>query len=192
MGVLSTILGGGDLIKEIGATVRQVLPNKEAQHEFDLKIAALADQADARENALNLGQIATNTEEAKNSNIFVAGWRPFIGWVCGGTLAWTWVLAPFINWGAHVAGYAGDWAPALDPQASYPIILGMLGLGAQRSYEKGKGVATSIGGKIMTPVLPSAVPVAVQSTVAPVTPTSVQETEAGNTTVETKKKGWFR
>lgn len=189
MGVLSTILGGGDLIKEIGATVRQVLPNKEAQHEFDLKIAELADKADERENALNLGQIATNTEEAKNANLFVAGWRPFIGWVCGGTLAYTWIMAPFINWVAVAGfGYAGDIAPALDPQSSYPIILGMLGLGAQRSYEKGKGVATSIGGKVMTPVLPSPVPVAVQSTTAPVTPESVQET----TTVEKEKKGWFR
>jgi hypothetical protein len=186
MSILTSILGGGDLIKEIGATVRQVLPNKEAQREFDLKIAELADKADQREQELNLGQIDVNKEEAKHSNIFVAGWRPAMGWVGAVTLAHTWIIAPTANWIAVLMGYSGDVVPALDADSSYPIILGMLGLGAQRSYEKGKGVATSIGGKIMVPVKPQEAPAAVQSTTNAVTPTSVQEDNP-----KPKKKGWF-
>lgn len=167
----------GDVIREIGATVRQVLPDPQKRAEFELKLAELADRADAREDELLAGQIEVNKEEAKSANLFVAGWRPFIGWCCGATLAWTWILAPFINWIAALFGHVVE-APALSAEASYPIVLGMLGLGAQRSYEKGKGVATSVGGKVLTPVSPVPGPAPVQSTTPAVTPASVEEPAA--------------
>ena len=94
MSILTNILGGGDLIREIGETVRQVIPNKEAQRNFDLKIAELADKAASRETELLKGQIDINKEEAKSLNVFVAGWRPFLGWTGGAALAYTWIVAP--------------------------------------------------------------------------------------------------
>lgn len=181
MSILTSVLGGGDLIREIGATVRQVLPNKEAQRDFDLKIAELADKANQREQELNLGQIDTNKEEAKNSNIFVAGWRPAMGWVSVSVVGYTYILAPFIKFGVDLTGHTVP-LPVLDLDALWPVILGMLGLGAQRSYEKGKGVATSIGGKIMTPVKP----VEASRVPPPIVDAPIITSEQ-----KKPKKGWF-
>jgi Holin of 3TMs, for gene-transfer release len=162
---LMSILTGGDLIKEIGATVRQVLPNPQAQAEFDLKIAELADKADQRENELLRGQIETNKVEAASSNLFVAGWRPAIGWVGATALGWTWIVAPLVNWVAALLGM--DVAPpALPAEAIYPVILGMLGISASRTIEKMRGVATSVGGSILQPVKPVDPNVTQQATVA--------------------------
>lgn len=188
MSILTSILGGGDLIKEIGATVRQVIPNKEAQLNFDLKMAELADKADQRESELLQGQIDINEEEAKHMNVFVAGWRPFLGWVGGVSLAYTWIGAPLIQFGYAAAGY-NIAMPALSADEIYPMIYAILGIGVMRTYEKTKGVATSIGGKILTPVKPVEGPVAVQSTADAVSPESVQE--AATETPAKKKKEWF-
>lgn len=153
MGLLSA-LTGGDLVRELGSVVRQVLPNPEAQREFDLKIAELADKADQRENELLRGQIETNKVEAASSNLFVAGWRPAIGWVGATALGWTWIVAPLVNWLASLAG-ANVQPPALPAEAIYPVILGMLGISASRTIEKMRGVATSVNGTVPQPVLPS-------------------------------------
>lgn len=146
-----------DLIREIGSAVRQVLPDPKAQAELELKFAELADQADKRESDLLSGQIDVNKTEATSANLFVAGWRPAIGWIGASALGWTWIVAPLVNWiatlfGAHVQ------PPALAPDAIYPVILGMLGISVSRTVEKMRGVATSVGGKVHTPVLPAAPP----------------------------------
>lgn len=139
-----------DLIREIGAAVRQVLPNPQAQAEFDLKMLELAAEAEARENDLMLAQVDVNKTEATHSNLFVAGWRPFIGWTGGIALGYTWMLAPLLRWLAGMFGYEAD-MPALDPEAIWPIITAMLGLGTMRTYEKARGVATSVGGVVHQP-----------------------------------------
>lgn len=154
MGLMS-ILTGGDLIKEIGTTVRQVIPNPDAQREFDLKIAELADKADERDQELLQGQIEINKVEAGSANLFVSGWRPAIGWVGAAALGWTWMLAPFVNWIATLAG-AHIQAPALPAESIYPIVLQLLGIGAMRTFEKMRGVATSVNGTVPKPVLPVA------------------------------------
>ena len=80
-----------------------------------------------------LGQISVNRQEAAHKSIFVAGWRPFIGWVCGVGLAYNVIVSPILDiWLAM---------PEVDPSLLYPVLLGMLGLGGMRSYEKFKGVA---------------------------------------------------
>ena len=140
----------GDVIREIGSTVRQVLPDKQAQAELDLKIAELADKADARESDLLLGQIEVNKTEATSANLFVSGWRPAVGWIGAAALGWTWILAPLVNWiaalcGAHIS------PPALAASEIYPVILGMLGLGTMRTVEKMRGVATSLHGNVLQP-----------------------------------------
>jgi hypothetical protein len=89
-------------------------------------------------------QIEVNKEEAANNSIFVAGWRPFIGWVCGSAFAWAFVFQPIV---VAVAAAMGrpinpkDLA-ILDFSQIQPVLYGMLGLGAMRTYEKVKG-ATS-------------------------------------------------
>lgn len=144
----------GDVIREIGSTVRQVLPDKKAQAELDLKIAELADRADQRESDLLASQIGVNLEESKSSNLFVAGWRPAIGWIGAAALGWTWIAAPLVNWIATLAG-ANVSPPSLPADAIYPVILGMLGISASRTIEKMRGVATSLGGNVLQPVMPT-------------------------------------
>ncbi len=88
-----------------------------------------------------LAQIAVNTQEAQHASLFVAGWRPFIGWVCGLAFAWTFLVYPFLQ----VIAIAADLPinlgllPVPDLSQMMPVLLGMLGLGAMRSYERRSG-----------------------------------------------------
>tara|TARA_R110002020_G_scaffold258499_1_gene472290 strand:+ start:694 stop:1098 length:405 start_codon:yes stop_codon:yes gene_type:complete len=90
----------------------------------------------------DLGQLAVNTEEAKSSNVFVAGWRPFIGWTCGIAFAFAFVIAPLIEtlvvYAYIFAGIEVDTTglPKLDITEMLPVLLGMLGLGSLRTFEK--------------------------------------------------------
>lgn len=87
-----------------------------------------------------LAQIAVNAEEAKHPSVFVSGWRPAVGWVCTAACAWNWIGLPVAKFGLAVAGHALDLAPA-DLAEMLPVLFGMLGLGAMRSFEKTQGVA---------------------------------------------------
>lgn len=143
----------GDLIREVGQTVREFIPDADKKADLQLKLAELADAAEARENALILGQLDINLEEAKNSNIFVAGWRPAIGWTGAIALGWTWVIAPTLQWGFRL-GDIDVPMPALSPEAIYPIIIGMLGLGTMRTVEKMTGTTAGMNGEVLNPVIP--------------------------------------
>lgn len=90
-----------------------------------------------------LAQIEVNKVEAQHKSVFVAGWRPFIGWTCGVALAYNFVVRPL---GMSVAFYAGvdlTDAPELDITELMTVLGGMLGLAGYRTYEKAKGVASS-------------------------------------------------
>lgn len=87
------------------------------------------------------GQMQINQEEAKSSSTFVAGWRPFIGWVCGVACAWNWLGLSVVKVAAELLGHQITLAPA-DITEMMPILMGMLGLGAYRTVEKIKGVAS--------------------------------------------------
>lgn len=91
--------------------------------------------------SLSLGQIEVNKVEAASQSLFVAGWRPFIGWVCGVGLAYTFILSPFIRFIAIIAMDAPPEFPKLDTSDLNTILLGMLGLGGLRTFEKVKGVS---------------------------------------------------
>lgn len=90
------------------------------------------------------GQIEINKIEAASSNWFVAGWRPFVGWVCGFALAYAAILEPFLRFGATMTGYEGDF-PVIDTTLTLQVLLGMLGLAGMRTREKEKGVTTKHG-----------------------------------------------
>lgn len=85
------------------------------------------------------GQIDTNKVEAANPNMFVAGWRPYVGWVCGTGFAIQFVVAPIAEWGAALAGHPVKF-PELDIDTLLTLLGGMLGIGGLRTYEKTKGV----------------------------------------------------
>jgi hypothetical protein len=88
----------------------------------------------------NLAQIQANIFEAQNPSIFVAGWRPAIGWVCASAIAYTYVLQPFLS--LAIATWKPEIAlPRLDMGDLMVLVLGMLGIGGMRSYEKVQGVA---------------------------------------------------
>lgn len=86
------------------------------------------------------GQLSINQAEAANPSRFVSGWRPFIGWVCGGACAWNWIGLPVAKAVLAYAGSPLQVAPA-DLSEMMPVLLGMLGLGALRTFEKVQGKA---------------------------------------------------
>ena len=87
----------------------------------------------------NLAQIELNKEEAKNTSLFVSGWRPSVGWICSFALGYHFILEPLISYILAIAGYDIN-PPSFDFSQLSTILMGMLGLGSLRSYEKFKGV----------------------------------------------------
>ena len=92
-------------------------------------------------------QSEVNRAEAGHSSVFVAGWRPAIGWVGASALAYQFLLYPVLVWSWHLLQATG-WVPAelkpppmLDTEALWVILSGMLGIAGMRSVEKVKGVA---------------------------------------------------
>lgn len=86
-----------------------------------------------------LAQISVNMQEAKSEHLFVSGWRPAVGWVCVAAFAYTFVLLPFTSFIALAVGMNPallEALPDLDIGSMMPVLLGMLGLGAMRTYEK--------------------------------------------------------
>lgn len=85
---------------------------------------------------LQLAQIGVNTEEAKSTNWFVAGGRPYIVWVCGTGLAYQVILAPILNGILGISRF-----PSIDLGTLSQLLIGILGLGALRTYEKYTGTS---------------------------------------------------
>ena len=145
--IISAILGG----LNVDGLVGRFFPSKEKAQEFEaeFKRTLLTQEGEITKAALAVqqSQIEVNKVEAASSSLFVAGWRPFIGWVCGGALAWQFVGHPFvtylINLYAIKQGVTLPPLPQLDGDQLYPVLMGMLGLGGMRTFEKLKGVDRS-------------------------------------------------
>lgn len=86
-------------------------------------------------------QIDINKIEAGSSNVFVAGWRPGIGWACGAAFALHFVVLPIMNWIVGLFGHAPILIP-FDMDTLTTVLMGMLGLGGLRTFEKMRGVAS--------------------------------------------------
>ena len=126
------LLALGPMIAGISGILDRVLPKKLTDGEkqqFELEMAKLDWQN-------VLGQLEINKQEAAHESIFVSGWRPFVGWVCGSALAWNFVIEPLLVFAGHVAGADILPIPTLDSATLMPVLMGMLGLGAYRTYEK--------------------------------------------------------
>jgi len=101
------------------------------------EIATLAEKQ-AQEQIV--GQIKTNQIEAAHQSMFVAGWRPAVGWVCALAMLLNFILIPFINLGLEFGGLELE-IDLIDMETMLPVLFGMLGLGGMRTYEKSRKVA---------------------------------------------------
>lgn len=125
-------------------TVGKVIDDLHTSDRERLELALEAQKIDAQ---LAIQQSVVNAEEAKHSSIFVAGWRPAVGWVGALGLAYQFILYPFLIW-AWALMQASDIVPKdlsapplLDVEALMVLLSGILGLGIVRGVEKIKGVA---------------------------------------------------
>ena len=101
----------------------------------------LATMAERHAQELAKGQLEINKQEAAHRSLFVAGWRPFVGWTCGVALAYHFVIAPLVLFTAAVAGAEIPTLPTFDMESLLTVLMGMLGLGGLRTFEKFKGVS---------------------------------------------------
>jgi len=86
------------------------------------------------------GQLDINKIEAANVNLFVSGWRPAIGWVCSLALAYQYLVRPLAGTIAMMTGHTLPPLPGLDDNL-WQLMMGMLGMGGLRTFEKVQGVA---------------------------------------------------
>ena len=127
------------LIPAISSILDKVLPDTEASNKAKAELISM--QAKGELDAL-LGQLDINKEEAKSSSVFVAGARPFIMWICGISLGYAALVEPFARFISTVwFGYTGAY-PEINTDLTLQVLMGMLGLGAFRSWDKKNGVAS--------------------------------------------------
>jgi hypothetical protein len=121
----------------VGDVLDRFFPNKEEKERAAREIEAKLAEHLAK---IDIAQLEVNKQEAAHRSMFVAGWRPFVGWTCGLALFYTYVAQPIAMF---VMAQTGDLVqlPHLDLSTMMPVLLGMLGLGGLRTYEKFKGVS---------------------------------------------------
>jgi len=132
---------------EVGKSIiERVWPDPVSQAEHTLKLTEVAQRGDLAELDAYVkgltGQLDINKIEAGHKSIFVAGWRPAVGWVCASGLGWNFIIQPLLSWVMFAFGSDLQDAPRLDITELITILGGMLGLGAMRMREKEKGVAS--------------------------------------------------
>lgn len=131
MGILS-FLGGGEAvaapITAIGNVLDKLFTSDDERLDKQALLTKLAQQP-------NLAQVELNKVEAQHRSTFVAGWRPFIGWVCGVGLTFMFLINPILQWITSKPG------PALPEDIVLELVLALLGLGALRTVEKMNGRA---------------------------------------------------
>ena len=124
-------------IGPITELLSKVIPDKTERERLAYQISTLTER---QVHEQVMAQLDVNKTEATHLSLYVAGWRPFIGWSCGVAMAFNYIGVPVIETVSVIYG-----TPlAIDPfdlEVMMPVLLGMLGLGGMRSYEKRNGVA---------------------------------------------------
>ena len=118
------------LISPITGLLDKVITDKDQAAKLAHEIATMSSRH-AQE--LAKGQLEVNKAEAETGSLFIGGWRPFVGWICGLGLLYNVIIAQILNIWFEV--------PEVDASLLTPVLMGMLGMGAMRSYEKKSGVA---------------------------------------------------
>ena len=125
---LDPLTAGVDLATTV---INKIWPDKSAAEAAQLAAAV----------ALVQSQMDVNRAEAASPNAFTSGWRPAIGWVCGLALLFQYILRPVLMWFGVIAGHQWPPLPGIDDNL-WQLMLGLLGLGGLRTFEKTKGVAS--------------------------------------------------
>ncbi len=125
------------LVAPVSGLLDKFIEDKDQRALLAHEIATLAEKQ-AQEQIVE--QIKTNQIEAAHQSMFVAGWRPAVGWVCALAMLLNFILIPFINLGMEFAGQDIR-LDLIEMDTMMPVLLGMLGLGGMRSYEKSRKVA---------------------------------------------------
>lgn len=128
----------GKTVIDIGKGIKTLITGKldpELEAQIEQKWLELENAAMSQQNKIN-------EIEAQSSNLFVSGWRPAIGWICGFSLAFEYILRPIAQWIIDIVRVGEAVAlklPGLDLGLMVPLLAGLLGLGTMRSVEKIKG-----------------------------------------------------
>lgn len=136
MSVLGSLLGGGvaQPIEAVGRILDNLFTSDEEKLSKEEALLRLAQRP-------GMAQAEINRVEAQHRSVFVAGWRPFIGWVCGSALAYTFILRDVVSWACLAAGSPIAPPPELAMEHLMTILMALLGLGGYRTFEKLAGRA---------------------------------------------------
>ena len=127
----------GKLIEPVTGLLDKFIEDKDQKAQLAHELATMADR---HAQDLALAQIEVNKAEAASGSVFKGGWRPFIGWVCGSAFAYHFVLQPVIVFVVLAVGVDLPPLPEFDMTSLMTVLMGMLGLGGLRTYEKQKGI----------------------------------------------------
>jgi len=149
MGILSAIPVIGKVFEKGLGVVDQFIEDKDQANRLKAEIKKQIESQDHEQVIMQLqGQLAINKAEARHKSIFVAGWRPFVGWIGGAALAYQFLLYPLLVWcwtflqAKGIVPATLPAPPVLNTGALLTVVTGMLGIGGMRSYDKSKGTQT--------------------------------------------------
>jgi len=132
------------LVPAISDILDKFLPDKSQAEAAKLEVFKAAQNQQLAELKASVdiaaAQSATNTVEAASTRLFVAGWRPFVGWICGFAVGFKFIGGPALFMIGQALGHPVD-LPEIETEELWPLLLGMLGLGGLRTVEKVKGAA---------------------------------------------------
>lgn len=136
MAILDMLLGRGAAqpVEAIGRVIDDLFTSDEERLGKQALLTRLAQRP-------SLAQIEVNRVEAQHRSVFVAGWRPFVGWICGAALAWNFILRDILVWGLALWAPGAPAPAALQLEHLLTVLLSLLGLGGLRSVEKFGGRA---------------------------------------------------
>jgi len=125
--------------------INKVVPDKAAAAQAvatlnQMQLQGALQEEFAQLQAVTSAQSDVDKAEATNANVFVSGWRPAIGWVCGAALASQYIARPLLQWGFTIAHQTIPTLPGIDDNL-WQLMFGLLGLGTLRTVEKIKGVS---------------------------------------------------
>jgi hypothetical protein len=133
-------LGIGAIIDSVGKVASDLITTDKERIELELEGKRI-------DQATDLAQMEVNKTEAQNQNLFVSGWRPAVGWVGAGAMAYQFLFYPLLVWAwvwlqaEEIVPKEVSPPPMLDTEALWVILSGMLGIAGMRSFEKTRGVA---------------------------------------------------
>jgi len=121
---------------EMGKTLLdRFVPDPEAKRQAEAEFLRMAAEGELKQ---VIAQLEINAREAQHASVWVAGWRPYFGWVGGTAFAYVGIIKPLLTWYATIRGWPIP--PEIDLEFLWVVVSGLLGIGGLRTFEKTKGV----------------------------------------------------